>query len=183
MSIDQARGNRATPSSIFAAFFSNAAVDPLYAPYGLFVLRVAVGFDWIVHAFLKTSRGMETHAALLAKNGITPLQPELDAIASIKTKENVMAQAAHMHTFGANVFFDEGVSQDPKHSDVQAYFMTQGGLGMPDRDYYLKTDARSLEIKQKYVNHVQKMLGFISAATVPGAGPAWSGRCRARVSR
>src|ERR1700751_6164803 len=73
MSIDQTRDNRATRSGVFAALFSNATVDPLYAPYGLFVLRVAVVFDWIVHAFLKTSRGMETHAALLARNGITPL--------------------------------------------------------------------------------------------------------------
>ena len=73
MSIDQAGDNRANRSSVFAALFSNATVDPVFAPYGLFVLRVAVGFDWIVHAFLKTSRGMETHAALLARNGITPL--------------------------------------------------------------------------------------------------------------
>jgi putative oxidoreductase len=73
MSIDQARDNRASVPGIFAALFSNAAVDRVYAPYGLFVLRVAVGFDWIVHAFLKISRGMYTHEALLAKNGITPL--------------------------------------------------------------------------------------------------------------
>src|ERR1700729_1763043 len=43
------------------------------APYGIFVLRVAIGIDWIAHAFLKTWRGMNTHEALLAKNGITPL--------------------------------------------------------------------------------------------------------------
>jgi putative oxidoreductase len=43
------------------------------APYGLFLLRVAIGIDWIAHAFLKTYRGMNTHEALLAKNGITPL--------------------------------------------------------------------------------------------------------------
>src|ERR1700722_4448818 len=73
MSIDQARDNRANTSSIFAAIFSNATVDRIYAPYGLFLLGVAIGFDWIVQAFLKTSRGMETHAALLAKTGITPL--------------------------------------------------------------------------------------------------------------
>jgi putative oxidoreductase len=73
MSIDQAGNSRANTSSILTALFGNATVDPVYAPYGLFVLRVAIGFDWIVHAFLKTSRGMETHAALLARNGITPL--------------------------------------------------------------------------------------------------------------
>src|SRR5207237_5650485 len=50
-----------------------AGVDLALAPYGLFVLRLAIGIDWIVHALLKTSRGMHTHEALLAKNGITPL--------------------------------------------------------------------------------------------------------------
>jgi putative oxidoreductase len=48
-------------------------MDQVYAKYGIFLLRVAVGIDWIVHALLKTYRGMYTHEALLAKNGITPL--------------------------------------------------------------------------------------------------------------
>ena len=73
MSIDQAQDSRASVSGVFAALFNNATVDPVYARYGLFLLRVAIGFDWIVHAFLKISRGMYTHEALLAKNGITPL--------------------------------------------------------------------------------------------------------------
>jgi putative oxidoreductase len=73
MSIDQARESRANLPGIIAALFRNATVDRDYAPYGLFLLRVSLGFDWIVHAFLKVSRGMYTHEALLAKNGITPL--------------------------------------------------------------------------------------------------------------
>ena len=60
MSIDQARDSRANVSTVFAALFGNARVDPVYAPYGLFLLRVAIGFDWIVHAFLKITRGMYT---------------------------------------------------------------------------------------------------------------------------
>jgi putative oxidoreductase len=48
-------------------------LDRIYAPYGIFLLRVAIGADWIVHAFLKTYRGMNTHEALLAKNGIPSL--------------------------------------------------------------------------------------------------------------
>jgi putative oxidoreductase len=48
-------------------------LDRSYAPYGIFLLRVAIGVDWIVHAFLKTWRGMGTHEALLAKNGIPSL--------------------------------------------------------------------------------------------------------------
>ncbi len=73
MTIDQAGGRRANLSSIVARAFSNAVVDRDLAPYGLFLLRIAIGFDWIVHAFLKIQRGMYTHEALLAKNGITPL--------------------------------------------------------------------------------------------------------------
>src|SRR6516225_2194494 len=48
-------------------------IDENLAPYGLFLLRLAIGIDWIAHAFLKTSRGMNTHEALLERNGITPL--------------------------------------------------------------------------------------------------------------
>jgi putative oxidoreductase len=73
MSIDQAKFDGARAPGVFAALSSNATVDPVLAPYSIFLLRVAVGIDWIVHAFLKTWRGMNTHEALLAKNGITPL--------------------------------------------------------------------------------------------------------------
>jgi putative oxidoreductase len=73
MSIDQQADHRVSATAAFAARFNSAAMDRVYTSYGLFVLRVAIGVDWIVHAFLKTYRGMNTHEALLAKNGITPL--------------------------------------------------------------------------------------------------------------
>jgi putative oxidoreductase len=73
MNIDQARDTGANASGVFTSLFSNATVDTATAKYGIFVLRVAIGVDWIAHAFLKISRGMNTHEALLAKNGITPL--------------------------------------------------------------------------------------------------------------
>jgi putative oxidoreductase len=73
VSIGRARNDSTSAPGVFAALFSNATVDPAFARYGIFLLRVAVGVDWIVHAFLKTYRGMNTHQALLAKNGITPL--------------------------------------------------------------------------------------------------------------
>jgi putative oxidoreductase len=73
MSVDHYRDSRGRAPAVFSAFFSTAAANPIHAQYGLFLLRVAIGFDWLVHAFLKTSRGMNTHEALLAKNGITPL--------------------------------------------------------------------------------------------------------------
>jgi putative oxidoreductase len=73
MSIGQARDTSANASSGLTELLSNATVDAATAKYGIFVLRVAIGIDWIAHAFLKLSRGMNTHEALLAKNGITPL--------------------------------------------------------------------------------------------------------------
>src|SRR5947209_2902087 len=54
-------------------FSSSEPVDHHLAPYGIFLLRLVLGADWIAHALLKTSRGMNTHEALLAKNGITTL--------------------------------------------------------------------------------------------------------------
>jgi putative oxidoreductase len=54
-------------------FEAGENVDQAYAPYGMFLLRLAIGIDWLAHAFLKIYRGMNTHEALLAKNGITPL--------------------------------------------------------------------------------------------------------------
>jgi len=99
----------------------------------------------------------------IEKNGITPLHDELLRIDGMKTKEDVLAQAAHMHTFGANVFFDEGVSQDPKHSDVEAYMMTQGGLGLPNRDYYFNTDARTAKVREQYPAFVATIFQLMGA--------------------
>ena len=73
MSVDRYRDDGTRAPTGLAAFFSSNIADPIHAKYGIFLLRVAIGIDWIAHAFLKTYRGMNTHEALLAKNGITPL--------------------------------------------------------------------------------------------------------------
>ena len=73
MTTDQYRETRADPPAGLATLFDSPRLDLILAPYGIFLLRIAIGIDWIVHALLKTYRGMYTHEALLAKNGITPL--------------------------------------------------------------------------------------------------------------
>jgi putative oxidoreductase len=73
MSISQHSDDRARMPAVFTALLRSPTLDRVLALYGIFLLRVAIGVDWIVHAFLKTYRGMATHEALLAKNGITPL--------------------------------------------------------------------------------------------------------------
>lgn len=96
--------------------------------------------------------------AAIEKAGIAPLRAELDKIAALQTPQQVMAQAAAMHTYGVPVFFDEGVSQDSKNSEVMAYLLWQGGIGLPNRDYYFNTDERTAKIRAAYPAYISKVL-------------------------
>lgn len=97
----------------------------------------------------------------IEKAGISPLKAELDKIAALQTPKDVMAQAAHMHTYGVGVFFGEGVSQDAMNSEVMAYYMSQGGLGLPNRDYYFNTDERTTKIRNEYPKYIAKVFGLM----------------------
>jgi putative endopeptidase len=97
----------------------------------------------------------------IEKAGISPLKAELDKIAALQTPKDIMAQAAHMHTYGIGVFFGEGVSQDAMNSEVMAYYMSQGGLGLPNRDYYFNTDERTTRIRNEYPKYIAKVFGLM----------------------
>ncbi|HEY1032057.1 MAG TPA: M13 family metallopeptidase [Flavipsychrobacter sp.] len=97
----------------------------------------------------------------IEKAGISPLKAELDKIAALQTPKDVMAQAAHMHTYGVGVFFGEGVSQDAMNSEVMAYYMSQGGIGLPNRDYYFNTDERTTKIRNEYPKYIAKVFGLM----------------------
>lgn len=96
------------------------------------------------------------------KNGFTPLNPELQKIAGISTYEGLVTQMAAMHRYGVNVFFDDGVEQDPMHSDVYAYALNQGGLGLPNRDYYFNTDVRTTKIRDAYPGFITKIFRLMN---------------------
>ena len=70
---------------------------------------------------------------------------------------------------GQGVLFDFQSDQDFKNSSQVIAEVDQGGLGLPDRDYYLKTDAESAELRQAYVVHIQKMLELLGDA--PAVAP------------
>ena len=95
-------------------------------------------------------------AAIEAK-GTKPLQPMLDRIAAIKDKSELPGLIGQMHTGGANVFFGFTSEPDFKNSTMTIANADQGGLGLPDRDYYLKDDAQSVELRQKYEQHITNM--------------------------
>ena len=90
-----------------------------------------------------------------------PLQDEFNKIEMIKDRQDVLAEIAHLHTIGVNAFFDFGAGQDAKDSTRDIAQAVQGGLGMPDRDYYTKQDADMKEKREKYVAHVAKMLTLL----------------------
>jgi putative endopeptidase len=97
--------------------------------------------------------------AKLEQLGITPLNGELNKIAALKDKAELPALLAHLGMIGVNIPFDYGIHQDNKDSTKYVADIGQGGLGMPDRDYYLKgDDAKLLETKAKYQQHVEKTL-------------------------
>jgi predicted metalloendopeptidase len=99
--------------------------------------------------------------ARLEQLGATPLKGELDKIAALKDKSELPAMLAHLGKIGVGVPFDFGIHQDNKDSTKYVADIGQGGLGMPDRDYYLKADDKKLaETKAKYQEHVQKMLAM-----------------------
>ena len=90
--------------------------------------------------------------------GIEPLRDELNAIQALKTPADVMHQTAIMHTYGANTFFGEGAQQDAKQSDVMAYYISQGGLGLPNRDYYFNTDPITTKVREAYPAFITRIL-------------------------
>ena len=92
---------------------------------------------------------------------VAPLQPEFDRIKSLKDKSELAAEIAHLHGNGMSALFDFGSGQDFKNSKEVIAQADQGGLGLPDRDYYLKDDEKSAEIRQQYRAHVQRMLQLI----------------------
>ena len=89
--------------------------------------------------------------------GLTPLKPELDRIQGLTQKSQLAAEIAHLHRMGISSLFEFSSGQDFKDSNSVIAQLDQGGLGLPDRDYYLKDDAKSKEIREKYLTHVQRM--------------------------
>src|SRR5438094_6267543 len=90
-----------------------------------------------------------------------PLQEKLNRIDMIKDRQDVLAEIAHLHSIGVNAFFNFGAGQDAKDSTRDIAQAVQGGLGMPDRDYYTKQDPDMKGKREKYIAHVTKMLTLV----------------------
>lgn len=96
--------------------------------------------------------------------GITPIQPELDRIAAVQSRAALVREIAALQPMRASVLFRYSPSSDPKDAAHYIVDLNQGGLGMPDRDYYLKNDPRSDSLRRKYVAHVTRVLSLAGEA-------------------
>ncbi len=95
------------------------------------------------------------------KLGLKPVQPYLAKISNIKNVNDLQAYLIEMEPKGGAGFFGFGVGSDPKDSNRNVAYLGAGGLGLPDRDYYVKDDADSKEKRAKYVTYITKMLQYL----------------------
>jgi putative endopeptidase len=100
----------------------------------------------------------------IEQRGVAPLKPELDRIAAIKDQRGLLAEVAHLHDLQVNVLFNFAPMSDPKNAAQTIAGLDQGGLGLPEKDFYFRTDKRSVEIRQKYVAHIAKMFQLLGVA-------------------
>jgi putative endopeptidase len=102
--------------------------------------------------------------AAIEQKGVSPLKPLLDRIEALKSVNQLSAEMVRLHQDGMRVFFALRVMPDEKNATTNIVNIQQGGLGMPDRDYYLKDDPQTTRIREQYREHVRKMLELLSKA-------------------
>jgi predicted metalloendopeptidase len=89
--------------------------------------------------------------------GIAPLAAELDAIKNITSVRDFPAAFARAARLGVRLPISVNVGQDPRRSDVYAVLISQSGLGMPDRDYYLRSDEKFVAIRKAYADYMTRL--------------------------
>jgi endothelin-converting enzyme/putative endopeptidase len=105
--------------------------------------------------------------ALVEKRGLAAIQQELDAIAQLKSAKELTPLVARLqliyyrYSYNGSLLFSAGSTQDPDDSERLIADVDQGGLAMPDRDYYIKDDAKSKETRERYLQHVQRVFALI----------------------
>lgn len=104
--------------------------------------------------------------------GAKPLQPEMAAIAAVRTRAELAAEVARLQMVGVDVMFSFGSDQDYKDATQRIAEVDQGGLGLPDRDYYLGTDANTAAVRRQYQEHVARMFELLGDSAATAANEA-----------
>lgn len=110
--------------------------------------------------------------SLINQVGVTPLASEFKRIESIKTVQDLQDVIAHLHMIGVDAVFGFTDMQDFKNSQKMIGAAMQGGLGLPDRDYYFKSDEKFKAIRKSYVDHVAKMFQLLGDSPTQSSSEA-----------
>lgn len=97
----------------------------------------------------------------IESDGVQPIAADLKRIERMSTNEDLQAIIRDQHLEGWSPLFGLGIFQDLQDSDTYIAYVVQGGLGLPDRDYYLRADEESVALRDKYVTHVSAMLQLL----------------------
>jgi endothelin-converting enzyme/putative endopeptidase len=97
--------------------------------------------------------------------GIAPIKPELERIAAVKDKGALIEEIAHIHLIGPNPLFNFYSNSDLHNADQVIAYIDQGGLSLPDRDYYVKDDADKVEMRKHLSEYVTEL--FTLAGQTP----------------
>jgi predicted metalloendopeptidase len=132
------------------------------AEHNLYILRgiltaPAAGLPSPAQEMVTTYYASCMDESTIEKKGTAPLTPELERIGAIKTKADLIREVATMHRHATPALFAFYPQPDMHDSTATIAFIDQGGITLPDRDYYIKDDPKSVETRQKYVEHVEKM--------------------------
>ncbi|MGB8843404.1 MAG: M13 family metallopeptidase N-terminal domain-containing protein, partial [Aliidongia sp.] len=115
-----------------------------------------------------------TDEATIDAKGVDPLKPMLARIAALRSKKELAGLVAELHAAGVNVLFGFGSEPDAKDAAHNIAAVGQGGLGLPDRDYYFKADEKSVQQRNAYEAHVAKMLVLLGDTPDKAASEAKS---------
>jgi putative endopeptidase len=110
--------------------------------------------------------------AAIEAEGLKPLAPEFDRIAKIKDQKSLQEEIEHLHIMGVNILFGSGSTQDFKNSAEVTAEVDQGGLGLPDRDFYSRTDPKSQLTREAYLKHVARMFELMGDDATKAASEA-----------
>ena len=102
------------------------------------------------------STGMDS--TRIEADGLKPIQPLLDKVNGITDVRSLIATVTELKKVGSSTLFSDFVTQDSKKSDVMAYTLWQGGLGLPEREYYFKSDSVTINIRNEYLKYITKIL-------------------------
>jgi len=97
----------------------------------------------------------------IEKKGLAPIQPELDRINAITSKDQLPAELGLLQKMKVGAFINFGSQQDYKDATKEIADLDQGGIGLPEKDYYIRTDAKSEELRKQYVQHMANVLKLL----------------------